>query len=168
MVKEPFLKLSNNKSYIDSYIEAGSTSIALHSRSFDSKVELKKAMQYIKARDCRPGLLIEINNTNLTELWDLVKYLQISWVVIMGVPIGYGGQLFQSNCLRTIQYLRTMSFNEGKEEFDIEVDGGLNFNNINLCADAGANIFSGWSIIKDKSTELIIKNYKKLLKQLSN
>ena len=110
--------------------------------------------------------MIEINNANLIELWDLIKYLNISWVVIMGVPIGYGGQLFQSNCLKTIKHLRTMSINEGLYEFEIEVDGGLNFNNINLCADAGANIFSGWSIIKDKSIDLIIKNYKKLIKQL--
>ena len=112
-------------------------------------------MQYIKDKDCRPGLLIEINNTDLTELWNLVKYLEISWVVIMGVPIGYGGQLFQSNCLRTIQHLRTMSLNEGLDQFDIEVDGGINFSNFKEVLEAGANVLvSGTTIFKENNGDI--------------
>ena len=168
MVKEPFLKLSNNKNYIDSYIDAGSNAIALHSRSFESFNELKEAMDYIKNKNCRPGLIIEVNNNNLPELWQLIKSLEINWVVVMGVPIGYGGQLFQTSSLRTINFLRNMSIDESMDLFDIEVDGGLNLNNINQCLEAGANIFAGWSIIKAESVNLIINNYKKLVKQISN
>ena len=116
-------------------------------------------MDYIKSRDCRPGLLVEIVENNLTELWNLIKYLEIDWVVIMGVPIGYGGQFFQSSCLRKINFLRSMSIRETNNSMDIEIDGGLNFSNLKQCADAGANIFAGWSIIKDKSVDLILQNY---------
>ena len=51
-------------------------------------------MDYIKSRNCRPGLLIEIVENNLTELWELIEYLEIDWVVI-AIPIGYGGQFFR-------------------------------------------------------------------------
>ena len=86
----------------------------------------------------------------------------------MGVPVGYGGQLFQSRCLRTINYLRSQSIKNNLEKFDIEIDGGLTLNNINQCCNAGANIFAGWSIIKDDSIERIIENYKKIISHLRN
>ena len=86
----------------------------------------------------------------------------------MGVPVGYGGQLFQSRCLRTINYLRSKSLEAKYLNFQIEVDGGLNFNNINDSCHAGANIFAGWSIIKDDSIKVIIENYNKVFNQLKN
>ena len=86
----------------------------------------------------------------------------------MGVPIGFGGQLFQSRCLRTINFLRSKSLENNINSFDIEVDGGLNFSNINSCCEAGANIFSGWSIIKDDQIDEISKKYRKVISQLRN
>ena len=43
----------------------------------------------------------------------------------MGVPIGYGGQLFQTPSLKKINYLRKMSIENKVDKFDIEIDGGL-------------------------------------------
>ena len=168
MVEDPMLEDLNGKSYIDNYIEAGSTSIALHLRSFDSKENLKKAIDHIKSKNRMPGIIIEVHDTKLSELWDLICYLKIEWVVVMGVPVGYGGQLFQSRCLRTINYLRSKSLEAKYLNFQIEVDGGLNFNNINDSCHAGANIFAGWSIIRDDSIKVIIENYNKVLNQLKN
>ena len=105
--------------------------------SFDSKDNLKKAIDHIKSKNRRPGIIIEVNDTKLSELWDLIFFLKIEWVVVMGVPVGYGGQLFQSRCLRTINYLRSKSLETKFLNFQIEVDGGLNFNNINDACLAG-------------------------------
>ena len=167
MVADPLSKGSNNKSCIDSYIESGTTSLALHTSSFRNKKSLKKAIEYIKNSGCRPGIVIEVNQSDLLGLWNLIEYLEINWVLIMGVPIGYGGQLFQTKSLKKIHFLREMSFKNKLKEFDIEIDGGLTFNNINDCFNAGANIFAGWSIIKDKNLPTIYKNYAELNKQLS-
>ena len=168
MVKDPFSKLPNNKTYIDSYIESGTTSLGLHSRSFKNNKNLKKAIEYIKSSGCRPGLVIEVNQSDFQELWNLILYLEINWVIIMGVPIGYGGQLFQSSCLKKINYLRKMSINDTNNSLDIEIDGGLNFSNLIECKKAGANIFAGWSIIKDNSIQSISDNYSKVLELLRN
>ena len=94
MVKDPLI-LKNNNSYIDQYIDAGSTSIALHRRSFSSDLDLKVAIDYIKNKDCRPGLLIEITENNLIELWRIIKYINVNWVVVMGVPIVMGDNYFK-------------------------------------------------------------------------
>ena len=61
-----------------------------------------------------------------------------------------------------------MSINESNNSLDIEIDGGLNFSNLKQCADAGANIFAGWSIIKDKSIDSILLNYSKVMDQLKS
>ena len=166
MVDDPFSDLSNNKSYIDSYIEAGATSIGIHTRSFKNKKSLKYAISYIKEAGCRPGIVLEVNQNDYQELWSLINYLEINWVIVMGVPIGYGGQLFQTPSLKKINYLRKMSINSNFETFDIEVDGGLTVNNILDCFNSGANIFAGWSIIKDSKSSLVSKNYINLVKQL--
>ena len=168
MVKDPLGIDLNCKSYIDNYIDSGSTSIALHLTSFKEKNNLKKAINYIQKRNCRPGILIEITDTNLNYIWDTIDFLKISWVVVMGVPIGFGGQLFQSRCLRTINYIRSKAIENNKNSFDIEVDGGLNFSNINSCREAGANIFAGWSIIKDDEIDKISRKYRKVISQLRN
>ena len=168
MVKEPFTLLPNNKSYIDSYIDAGSTSLGLHTRSFSNSKLLKEAIDYIAKSGCRPGIIIEVNQVDFQYLWDLICYLGINWVVVMGVPIGYGGQLFQTQCLQKINYLREMTIENKIENFDIEIDGGLNFNNILDCLNSGANLFAGWSIIKDKNFSKIMQNYIQLNNLLNN
>ena len=166
MVRDPFSLLPNNKSYIDSYIESGATSLALHSRSFKNNKFLKEAIEYIKKQDCRPGIVIEVNQTDYQEIWNLISFLEINWVIIMGVPIGYGGQLFQTTSLNKINYLRKMSIEKKLDNFDIEIDGGLTFNNILDCFNSGANIFAGWSIIKDTQLSNVIKNYEQIYRQL--
>ncbi len=167
MVKDPFSLLPNNKSYVDSYIESGTTSLGVHPRSFKNEQSLKDAIEYIRSSGCRPGIVIEVNQSDFKELWNLIRYLEINWVIIMGVPIGYGGQLFQTRSLKKINFLRRMSIEEKLEVFDIEIDGGLTFNNILDCFNSGANIFAGWSIIKDKNLSDILFNYKQLNNQLS-
>ena len=166
MVNDPFSLLTNNKSYIDSYIESGATSLALHSRSFKNNKFLKEAIEYIRKQNCRPGIVIEVNQTDYQEIWNLISFLEINWVIIMGVPIGYGGQLFQTSSLNKINYLRNMSIEKKLDYFDIEIDGGLTFNNISDCFNSGANIFAGWSIIKDNELSNVIKNYKQIYRQL--
>ena len=84
-MEEP-LDSFNNQSYIDSYIKAGSTAIALHKRSFKSIDKLKKAVEHIQRNNCKPGLIIEIIDKDLKGTWEL-QYLNLKWVVIMGVPI---------------------------------------------------------------------------------
>ena len=56
-----------------------------------------------------------------------------------------------------------MSVKETNNSLDIEIDGGLNFSNLKQCADS-EQIFLEYN--KDKSVDLILKNYLKVLDQL--
>ena len=85
---------------------------------------------------------------------------------MMGVPIGYGGQLFVPHTLEKIKFLREKSI-QHDYYLDIEADGGLNFENLNNCFLNGANILAGWSIIKSNNSEEIVNKYKKIEEILS-
>ena len=80
----------------------------------------------------------------------------------MSVNPGFGGQKFMPEVLDKIKKLKNIK-DENKYNFDIEVDGGINFKNSKLVLDAGANILvSGTTIFKENNGD--IKKNIKILK----
>ena len=72
----------------------------------------------------------------------------------MTVYPGFGGQKFITKILEKIQNLKKIK-DEKKLKFDIEVDGGINFENNNMVINAGANILvSGTTIFKDNNGDI--------------
>ena len=72
-------------------------------------------------------------------------------VLIMSVNPGFGGQKFMPEVLQKIKDLVKIR-NEQKINFDIEIDGGINFENSKLAIEAGANILvSGTTIFKSNN-----------------
>ena len=161
MVEEPFLN-----SHIEQYANAGATSIAVHKRSFLNQNGFQNAIKYITKKNIIPGLIIEESENQYHYLWETIVKNNLKWVVVMGVPIGYGGQLFRRNALMTIKVLRELS-EKNNYDLKIEVDGGLNFNNITECINCGADVLAGWSIIKGENVEEIkdkLSNLQKIIK----
>ncbi|MDC3232500.1 hypothetical protein OA981_03035, partial [Prochlorococcus sp. AH-716-A09] len=167
MVKNPNKKNQNNLSIIEEYINTGVASIALHKNSFESSNDFLESIKLIRSKNCNPGIIIDVDNNSLEEIWKFIKINSIKWIVIMGVPIGFGGQLFQSISLSKISFFRSRSETENYD-LDIEVDGGLNSVNIKDCYRMGANILSGWSIIKEKKSKFVAKKYREILNLLSS
>jgi pentose-5-phosphate-3-epimerase len=91
--------------------------------------------------------VVETSDSVDENLESLIRDQGLDWVVIMGVPIGYGGQVFQYSTLNRISRLHDLAGRLGRD-FLLECDGGLNLQNIELCRNAGGQLFSGWSIIK--------------------
>ncbi len=76
---------------------------------------------------------------------------QIDLVLIMSVNPGFGGQKFMSEVLQKIKDLVNIR-KEQNLNFDIEIDGGINFDNSKLAIEAGANILvSGTTIFKSNN-----------------
>ena len=68
-------------------------------------------------------------------------------VCIMSVNPGFGGQVFIESAISKIENLKMLANKNGKEDFIIEVDGGVKVDNIKRIADAGANMFVAGSAI---------------------
>ena len=167
MVKNPHKYQKNADSYIEMYCKAGCDRIALHERSFKDLNELKVAINLIKKNGAKPGIVIETSRAIDNRLINFLTNNSIDWVVVMGVVIGYGGQIFNNNIFNKIKTLKSHFLNI-KKPLLIEVDGGLNDDNIGMCIESGAEILSGWSIVKDTTLERILSKVKTVIKICNN
>ena len=166
MVENPLEKRKNKFSYIEDYVRSGVSRLAMHSRSFPNNDDLIKAINLVKSLNCIPGIIIEVHQHDLQKIWNFIIENNLKWVVLMGVPTGYGGQLFQPHVLDKLYFLRKKALEENYT-LDLEIDGGLNMSNIRDCYRHGANIFAGWSIIKSNSRKGILDKYSQLTKLIS-
>ena len=98
-----------------------------------------------------PGQLIPAES-KIDLILDLLD--QIDLVLIMSVNPGFGGQKFMPEVLDKIKELKKIR-EQKKLDFDIEIDGGINFDNCKSAIDAGANILvSGTTVFKSNDGDI--------------
>ena len=149
------LMISPVHKYIKDYAEAGADIITIHpeaTENIESSVNLIKKLNKKIGLSLNPDTSIEI----------IEKFLSsIDLVLIMSVYPGFGGQKFIPNVVNKIKKLKSIKEKQNLK-FDIEVDGGINFDNSKLVIKAGANILvSGTTIFKNNNGN-IKKNIKTL------
>ena len=134
--------------YIKSYAEAGANIITIHPEATDN---LKDSIKHIKELGKKVG--ISLNPDTKTDI--VKKFLsELDLILIMSVHPGFGGQKFIPEVISKIKELKNIKLNENLK-FDIEVDGGIDFNNSKLVVKAGANILvSGTTIFKNNNGDI--------------
>ena len=161
ITKIPFdvhLMISPVHKYIKDYAEAGADIITIHPEATD---DLEKSIKYIKHLKKKVGVSLN-PNTSVEVILNHLEHIDL--ILIMSVYPGFGGQKFIPEVLNKIQKLSNLK-KEKKLNFDIEVDGGINFSNSKLVIGAGANIIvSGTTIFKENNGD--IKKNIKILKQI--
>tara|TARA_B110000003_G_scaffold267727_1_gene296321 strand:- start:885 stop:1544 length:660 start_codon:yes stop_codon:yes gene_type:complete len=144
--KLPFdvhLMISPVHKYIKDYADAGADIITIHPEATDN---LKESIDHIKKLNKMVGVSLN-PETKINLVTDHLKDLDL--ILIMSVNPGFGGQKFMPEVLDKIKDLRIIR-EEKKLNFDIEIDGGINFDNNKLAIEAGANILvSGTTIFKN-------------------
>jgi len=134
--------------YIKSYAEAGANIITIHPEATDN---LNNSIKHIKELGKKVG--VSLNPETKTDI--IKKNLpEIDLILIMSVHPGFGGQKFIPEVLGKIKELKNIKLKENLK-FDIEVDGGIDFNNSKLVIEAGANILvSGTTIFKNNNGDI--------------
>ena len=142
------LMISPVHKYIESYAEAGADIITIHPETTDN---MKSSILKIKQLNKKVG--VSLNPESKIDL--ILDFLdKIDLVLIMSVNPGFGGQKFMPEVLEKIKKLRKIQ-DEKKLNFDIEIDGGINFENSKKAIDAGANILvSGTTIFKSNDGDI--------------
>ena len=142
------LMISPVHKYIEAYSDAGADIITIHPEATDN---LKSSILKIKNLNKKVG--VSLNPESKIDLI-LNNLEQIDLVLIMSVNPGFGGQKFMPEVLTKIKELKKIQ-NEKKLNFDIEIDGGINFENSKIAIEAGANILvSGTTIFKSKNGDI--------------
>ena len=134
--------------YIEDYAKAGADIITIHPETTDN---LESSINLIKKLNKKIGLSLNPD----TPIDTIKKFLSsIDLVLIMSVYPGFGGQKFIPEVINKIKELKNIKKKQNIE-FDIEVDGGINFDNSKLVIAAGANILvSGTTIFKNNNGDI--------------
>jgi len=137
------LMISPVHKYIKDYADAGADIITIHPEATDN---LEESINLIKKLNKKIGLSLNPD----TSINIIKKFLpSIDLVLIMSVYPGFGGQKFIPKVVDKIKELKNIKEKQNIK-FDIEVDGGIDFENSKLVVEAGANILvSGTTIFKN-------------------
>ncbi len=116
------LMVKNPINYINDFTKLRPKYITFHIEAND----IDKSINYVKKANVSIGLAINPN----TKLEKILPYLEIvDLILIMSVEPGYGGQSFINNSLEKLEFLNEYR-NKNNLKFEIEVDGGINIDNI--------------------------------------
>ena len=142
------LMISPVHQYIEAYADAGADIITIHPEATDN---LNESILKIKNLNKKVG--VSLNPESKIDL--IINLLdKINLVLIMSVNPGFGGQKFMPEVLDKIKELKKIQ-TENNIDFDIEIDGGINFDNCKLAIEAGANILvSGTTIFKSNNGDI--------------
>ncbi len=156
--KLPFdvhLMISPVHKYIKNFAEAGSDIITIHPEATEN---LNESISLIKKLNKKVGVSLN-PDTNISVIESELKNIDL--VLVMSVFPGFGGQKFIPETIKKIKDLKEIK-DKNNYNFDIEVDGGINFLNSKDVINAGANILvSGTTIFKENNGD-IKKNIEKL------
>lgn len=152
------LMVKDVRAFINAYIPYFPNTITFHLEACKDKEEVLALIKLIKENNIKVGLSIK-PNTKTEEIYEYLPYLHS--VLIMTVEPGYGGQELIPETIEKVTSLKEYIENNNIE-IDIEVDGGINLNNVEKLKQAGANIIvAGTAIINSKDYKKAIEEIKK-------
>ena len=142
------LMISPVHKYIEAYSDAGADIITIHPEATEN---LEESISKIKSLNKKVG--VSLNPESKLDL--ITNYLEkIDLVLIMSVNPGFGGQKFMPKVLDKVKQLKEIKSIKNMN-FDIEIDGGINFDNCQSAIEAGANILvSGTTIFKSNNGDI--------------
>jgi len=142
------LMISPVHKYIESYAKAGADVITIHPETTDN---LENSINKIKELKKKVG--VSLNPETKIEI--IEKYLdKLDLILVMSVNPGFGGQKFMPQVLEKVEKLDKIR-KKNELNFDIEIDGGIDFKNSKLAIKSGVNILvSGTTIFKSNNGDI--------------
>ena len=142
------LMISPVDNFIKDFADAGADIITFHP---EATKDISKTIKLIKNMNKKVG--ISLKPESKIEL--IEDYLdQVDLVLIMSVEPGFGGQKFMPVVLDKLKQVKKLIV-EKNLQIDLEIDGGINFDNCRAAINAGANILvSGSTILRENNGDL--------------
>ena len=151
LTKIPFdvhLMISPVDNFIEDFVNAGSDIITVHP---EATKDLKKSIELIKKFDKKVGISLNPNS----EISLVEPYLNdIDLILVMSVNPGFAGQKFKPEVLKKLEKIKKIIVSKNLK-IDLEIDGGISFQNSMDAKNAGANILvSGSTIFNENNGDL--------------
>jgi len=150
------LMIERPEEYVERFAKAGAARILVHQ---EATVHLDRALSMIRESGAQAGAVIN-PATPVAMLTDVLD--KVDTVLVMSVNPGFGGQKFIPGAIEKIRQLHQWR-TRYNGAFRIEVDGGVDADNIAELARAGANTFvAGTSIFHTPDPAAAVRNLRKL------
>lgn len=134
------LMIMDPERYIDEFVKCGADIITFH---LEATKEPEKVIELIKNAGCKVGLSIKPG----TALEEAYPYMEsIDMLLLMTVEPGFGGQKYIPESTDRIRKMRQY-IEEHQLKTDLEIDGGINLDNIEMVTEAGANVIVAGSAV---------------------
>ena len=150
---EVHLMVKDVKKYIDIFIPNNPTKIIFHAKALKNSEEVFKMIEYMKDNNIQVGLAL-----NPEDSIDSIKEFipKIHQVLVMTVNPGQGGQTLIPECIKKVKELKEYLDSQNLET-QIEVDGGVNLQNIKEIASSGVDIaVAGTAIVNAVDMNYVI------------
>ena len=149
------LMISDPDKYIEDFIKAGSNLLSVH---VETCPHLQRTVTYIRDKGVKPAVVLNPS----TALYTLEYILEeVDMVLLMTVNPGFGGQKFIPGMIPKIKKLRRL-IDESQLSIELEVDGGVNLENIGLVSQAGADVaVAGSAVFKSADCRETVREMKK-------
>ena len=145
LIFDVHLMISPVHKYIKDFADAGADIITIHPETTEN---LGQSLKYIKTLKKKVGVSLN-PNTKIDSIENELPNIDL--ILVMSVYPGFGGQKFIPDVIEKIEQLKKIR-DDKKYKYDIEVDGGINFENSKSVITAGANILvSGTTIFKENN-----------------
>ncbi len=148
------LMVENNTFFVDLFAPLKPGYITFH---IEEEKHPHRLIQYIRELGIKPGIVLNPHTPA-----EAVEYLlqDVDMVLVMSVNPGFGGQKFIPNVVEKIKRLKTLR-DRINPECLIEIDGGVNDQNIQMLNDAGVDVcVAGSYVFKHESYATAINNLK--------
>jgi ribulose-phosphate 3-epimerase len=134
------LMIEDPDRWAPAYAEAGASSVTFHAEAADAPIRLARTL---RAAGSRAGLALKPASP-IEPYADLLS--EIDTVLMMSVEPGFGGQTFLDVVLPKVRRAREL-VREGEHSVWIQMDGGVDEDTIERCAEAGADVFVAGSAV---------------------
>ena len=152
------LMIENPVQYIPDFIKAGVNMISVH---IEGAVHLHRTLSLIKENGISVGVALN-PVTPLEYAFEVAEY--VDFILLMSVNPGFGGQSFINNFIHRCAKLRSfLDSNPKTRNVDIEVDGGINADNLRDVIDAGANIIVSGSGLFSGDFNSNVRNFRRII-----
>jgi len=151
------LMIVEPEKYIPDFIKAGVNMISFH---MDATIHAHRVVDMIKSNDVKAGVVLN-PATPVNTLEEIIYY--IDYVLIMSVNPGFGGQKFIPQTAEKVKKLKLLMEETNRTDILIEIDGGVNQDNVNYLSMLGVNIFvAGNAVFKGNIKENVINLKRRL------
>lgn len=154
MIFDVHLMIKRPERYIDRFVKAGADIITVHYEACENPMSV---VHLIHSYEMKAGIAIS-PNTPVEHLFPLVEHIDMA--LIMTVEPGFGGQSLIPETVDKVATLYKYCSERGIN-LDIEVDGGINADNVSILTSSGANVIvAGSAIFKAKKPRAVISAMK--------